>query len=162
MKIDLDSILYIVLTIAILAISALGSRRKKKLLQQQASVPPSETGSTAMDSAESRKARIGPSWQQPAGPLERLEQILSGDTPVYESMEGESLETVVDEEEQILQDLERSRQEGEKEPEVDIKITGKEDEAGKRENKGLPTLFGDVDEVKKAIIYSEIMNRRYD
>ena len=170
MKVDFDTILYIVITIVILVVSGLGSRRKKKLQKQQLSDP----AGSEPDSYESRESQTGagnfveaqkrqtiPDWQQSSSPFERLERILGGEIPQYESMEGESLETTVDEEEQILEEIRLSRLEDEAEtvqdqPEEEIIKTEKQ------VGKGIPGLFENIDEVKKAVIYSEILNRKYN
>ncbi len=169
MKVDFNTILYIVITIVILVVSGLGSRKKKKLQQQQISDP----GGSEADSFESTEGQAGngnfteaqkrsmPDWQQSSSPFERLGRILQGEIPEYESMEGESLETTVDEEEQILEEIRQSRQEDQAEtkpekPEEEIIKTEKQP------GKGIPELFVNVDEVKKAVIYSEILNRKYN
>ena len=187
MKIDFDSILYIVITIVILVISALGSRKKKRLQQVQGHASRgTDAYSTDARSADTRKnesypsdnlepvqIRQDPVLQQPASPLERLEQILSGQVPRFESMEGESIESIVDEEEQIMEDLRKNRmdEETEKAPEGSETVTEEYEknpeemdaeslETMRREKEDLSGLFGSVDDVKKAIIYSEILKRK--
>ena len=76
------------------------------------------------------------------------------------SMEGETLESVVDEEEVIMEEIRKSRENGYR--------TNREDKPSENENEiGLSTkknplvLFENTDEIKKAIIYNEILKRKY-
>jgi len=171
MKIDIDSILYIVITIVILVISGLGSRRKKRAQQMQAEAQASGTAEpdpfepVEDEFADARysepvKARVASAPQPVPNPMERLEQFITGQFPQAESMEGESLETPVDEEELILEEIRRSREKDEmRVPEE--KPAEQEEQTEKLVKKGLPPLFDNLDEVKKAIIYSEVMQRKY-
>jgi hypothetical protein len=173
MKINVDTILYVVIMIAILVISGLGSRRKKKLLQMQ---PPASPGSTGDDTQPEKtgpasrfatgpqstpKPGTSPSRQTAMDPFQRLEQFITGQQPVIESMEGESLETIVDEEEMIMEEIHKSREETPIQPpsgtvdEEPMQIT-------KPETIDLTGLFEGKDKIKKAIIYSEILKRRYE
>ena len=155
MKIDTNSILYIVIMIIILVISGLGSRRKKQARQMKKTAP-----STARPGTQNPGEIAVP---KPRGavmdPFERLEQILTGQSR-YESMEGESLETLDDEEEAIVDEEEEylAAQVPQQEAKQPVSTTETEDEQGK---KSLDDLFGDVDEVTRAIIYSEILPRKY-
>ena len=169
MKIDIDSILYIVITIVILIISGLGSRRKKLAQQMQAKAPvDADEDYPEPDPIEFQKAEYNepvrsreasPSPHVPS-PLERLDQFITGKFPEAVSLEGESLEETVDEEELILEEIQRSRENEhmevpeEKQAEQVIQIE-------KPGQKGLPPLFDNLHEVKKAIIYSEIIHRKY-
>jgi flagellar motor protein MotB len=161
MKVDTDSILYIVITIIVLIISGLGSWRKKKAQQMQAQAS-AETKNEYSDSMSSRPVefRASSAPQQLANPLERLEQFFSGQFPETESMESESLETPEDEEDLILEEI--SRRDQEEEIEV-VKEEPAEDtnQTANPEKKGMLVLFNCIDEVKKAVIYSEIMERKY-
>ena len=169
MKLDLDSILYIVIMIVVLVISGLGSRRKKKLQQEQAGAiqeddtdvfNPIETGVTGSRPVEPIQARAATSTQKVQSPLNRLEEFITGQFPEQISMEGESLETTVDEEEMILEEIRKSREEVG--PVVqERKQDKKEEELPESEVQPLPPLFENVEEIKKAIIYSEIMTRKY-
>lgn len=180
MKMDIDTILYIVITLAILVFSGLSGRKKKRAQMMEAEAKASgeqEEDFYKEDYNEDQAAEPAPSnifetlkstgsdLAHSSNPFERLEQILSGQPPVItsmegESMEGESMETLVDEEEQILADI-RRREESEPsrapeiEPETDIPETNAEG------SKGILKLFGNVDEIKKAVIYNEIFNRKY-
>lgn len=157
MKINSDSILYIVITIALLVISGLGSRRKKKLQKMGKSARPGtvshSVGPKEMDAASVQR--------EPMNPFGRLEQILSGQTPVFENMEEESPETIVDEEVQIIEEIRERRQEIE--PEVPEDKTADEYLGIERpEVDTLQGLFENVSEIRKAVIYSEILNRKYE
>ena len=92
-------------------------------------------------------------------PFERLEQILTGQSR-YESMEGESLEVLEDEEQAIIDEEEKilAAQDHRQESMRPNPTADTEDEQGK---KSMDDLFGDVDEVTRAIIYSEILPRKY-
>ena len=176
MKLDFDTILYIVITLAILVISALGSRRKKRLQKTQSPAPPGTDSSEPLEketpfldlikkSAQAvsedpyQETRRGPQ-QQITNPLERLEQFLTGQEPQYVSTEGESLETIVDEEEQILQEInEDSKEENNK---IDEQIPDNGLIKKARPEKNPLGLFDNVSEIKKAVIYSEILKRKYE
>jgi len=171
MKVDIDSILYIVITIVILVISGLGSRKKKRAQQMQAQAqasgaaepdpfePVEDESSDAWD-AEPVQSGTDSATQPVPNPLERLEQFISGQFPQAETMEGESLETTVDEEELILEEIRRSREQDKMEVPRET-AAEQEEQTEEPEKKGLPPLFDNLDEVKKAIIYSEIMQRKY-
>jgi len=151
MKIDIDSIFYIILSIIILVVSGLGSRRKKlrKTLPSSAQAGTREPE----DIAATRPRR------PVIDPFERLEQILTGQSQ-YESMEGESLEVLEDEEQIIMDEKEKiqSTQSREIEQEKRDLTDVKEDEDVKN---NLDGLFGDVNEITRAFIYSEIFPRKY-
>lgn len=155
MKIDIDSIFYIVLMIILLVVSGLGSRRKKKAQKMNKPLP-----SSAQAGTQDPVDLTFPKSRAPViDPFEKLEQILTGQ-PRYESMEGESLETLEDEEQMIIDkksaylDTPVPKQQ-EKEPDL---IEQTEDE---KEEKNIDGLFQDVNEVTRAIIYSEILPRKY-
>jgi hypothetical protein len=176
MKVDFDSILYIVITLVIIVISALGSRRKKRLQKTQAPAPPGtdsvepvEKKTSFTDLIKEASQAVSPDTyeasktdpqQKIANPLERLEQFLTGQEARYASSEGESLETIVDEEEQILEEIQADSEEEQYE---DIKHEPDTNVIIKADSEKIPLdLFTDVDEIKKAVIYSEILNRKYD
>lgn len=155
MKIDIDSIFYIVLMIILLVISGLGSRRKKKAQKMNKPLP-----SSAQAGTQEPVDLTFPKSRAPViDPFEKLEQILTGQSR-YESMEGESLETLEDEEQMIIDeksaylDTPVPKQQ-EKEPDL---IEQTEDD---KEEKNIDGLFQDVNEVTRAIIYSEILPRKY-
>jgi FtsZ-interacting cell division protein ZipA len=154
MKIDIDSYLYIILMVIILVVSGLGGRRKKRA-QKMRPLPSSAQQGTR----ESEDIEVARPRNPVIDPFERLEQILTGQSR-YESMEGESLETLDDEEEAIVDEEEKilAAQDHRQESKRPDPTAETEDEQGK---KSLDDLFGDVDEVTRAIIYSEILPRKY-
>jgi hypothetical protein len=176
MKMDFDSILYIVITIVILVISALGSRRKKRAQQVQGPGATQDIRSTdsrddqpyGTEEEEPAPPRQEPAWEQAINPLGRLEKILSGQISGFENLEGESMEVTVDEEEQILEDIRRSRMEEEAEeveietePEPEPELQSPSPQHTIKRGKGdLLELFKDPDDIKKAIIYNEILKRK--
>jgi len=155
MKIDIDSIFYFILMIIILVVSGLGSRRRKQAQKMNKPLP-----SSAQPGTQDPEGIAFPGSPRPAvDPFERLEQILTGQSR-YESMEGESLEEIVDEEEMIIERASApvTPQVPEKEAEQsDLKVET-EDDQGKI---GVDGLFQDVNEITRAIIYSEILPRKY-
>jgi hypothetical protein len=182
MKINVDTILYVVIMIAILVISGLGSRRKKKLLQMQPPASPGSTGDDtqpektgpasrdAFDQFRSRfatgpqstpKPGTSPSRQTAMDPFQRLEQFITGQQPEIESMEGESLETIVDEEEMIMEEIHKSREETPPQPSA-VAVEEEPMITTKPETREIPGLFQGKGEIIKALIYSEILKRRYE
>ena len=146
MKIDIDSIFYIILSIIILVVSGLGSRRRKKAQQMK-----KPTHSVARPVTQPRQPALDP--------FSRLEQILTGQSQ-YGIQEGESLEVLEDEEQIIIDEEEEYLaepvpQQEEKRPDLNYET---EDD---QEEKSLDGLFSDVDEITRAIIYSEILPRKY-
>lgn len=200
MKIDVDSILYILITIAILVISGLGSRRKRKAVSMK---PPQSAGPDLDSSAERdtrqvsyeaekdpRKGdrlegdRPAPTWQPSGNVVERLDQFFGSRETLLQSQEGESLETIPDEEEQILAEIRERREKPESEPNREGSETGQfredsepetsrdehesmeeekylEVQSLKRRKSFLTDFFRGPNEIKKAIIYSEILKRKY-
>ena len=155
MKIDTNSILYIIIMIIILVVSGLGSRRKKQAQKMNKPFPSSAKPGTQKPEDITLPKPRGPVMD----PFDRLEQILTGQTR-YDTMEGESLEVLEDEEQAIIDEeaeylAAQVPQQEVKQPEYTAET---EDEQGK---KSLGDLFGDVDEVTRAIIYSEILPRKY-
>ena len=155
MKIDIDSIFYIILSIIILAVSGLGSRRRKKAQQMKKS-----TSSFARPvTQDPEEIKISQSRQPALDPFSRLEQILTGQSP-YGTLEGESPEVMEDEEQMIIDDEEEILAEPVPQQEVhkpDFNYETEDDQG----TKNLDGLFGDVDEITRAIIYSEILPRKY-
>lgn len=155
MKFDIDSIFYFILMIILLVVSGLGSRRKKQAQKMNKPLPSSaNTGTQEPEDMAFPKSR-----SPVVDPFEKLEQILTGQ-PTYDTMEGESLEVLEDEEKAIIDEEEaylaaQVPQQDAKKPELNAET---EDEQGE---KSLDNLFGDVDEVTRAIIYSEILPRKY-
>jgi predicted secreted protein len=155
MKIDLDAIFYIILSIIILIVSGLGSRRRKQAQQMKGTVP-----STAQTPAQERSEIETPQARSPVvDPFERLEQILTGQSR-YETLEGESLEVIEDEEEAIVDEEEEIMEPTIPEMEEKTYHLPVETEADDTKM-DLKDLFRDVNEITKAFIYSEIFPRKY-
>ncbi len=155
MKIDLDAIFYIILSIIILIISGLGSRRKKLTQPMKRSAPSvGQSPGQGVDEMEMRRSR-----QPVPDPFARLEQILTGQSP-YETLEGESLEVIEDEEEMIVKEEEKVMVSPVTEGKPAVYDTPLKVE-GKTVKRTMDDLFGDMDEITRAIIYSEILPRRY-
>ena len=183
MKTDLDSYLYILITIAILIIGALGSRRRKP------------TGNAAGEPAGGNKPGepVIPAMQKareeslPSDPFERLEKLFvpSETTPVFRGELGEDEEPLdvareietpeMDFEAETRRvkemELERKRRKQQEKTEqlAEAFGSGIDDElisedltrASKKEKeKLLPSMFDEPEDLKKAIIYSEIFNKR--
>ncbi len=146
MKIDIDSIFYVILMIIILVVSGLGSRRRKRAQQMNKPIPSGARPVTK----DPEEIKI-PQPRRPAlDPFSRLEQILTGQSP--EVMEDEEL-TIIDDQEEYL--AEPVPQQEAHEPDFTAET---EDDQGK---KSLDGLFRDADEITRAIIYSEILPRKY-
>jgi hypothetical protein len=155
MKIDIDSIFYIILMVILLVVSGLGSRRRKQAQQMKKPLPSSAQAGTREPEELAESKPRSPAMD----PFERLEQILTGQSR-YESMEGESLEVLEDEEEMIIDEEEAylaTQVDQEKDSIPDFTVET-EDGQGK---KSIDGLFKDVNEITRAIIYSEILPRKY-
>jgi FtsZ-interacting cell division protein ZipA len=155
MKIDIDSIFYIILSIIILVVSGLGSKRRRQSQQMKKTYPAPAQGGT-----QEPEAREIPRPPNPVvDPFERLEQILSGQSQ-YENLEGESLEVLEDEEQRIIDEEEAYL--APQVPQQERVRTGfpvkTEDE---QRDKSLDCLFRDMDDITRAVIYSEILPRKY-
>jgi len=155
MKFDIESILPLVIMAILLIVSGLNSRRKKKAQQMNRTAPsPSQAGTQETDEF------VDPKPRSPVmDPFERLEQILTGQSR-YESMEGESLEVLEDEELKIVDEEEKilaasNHRQEHKRPDP---IAETEDE---QEVESMDGLFSDLDEITRAVIYSEILPRKY-
>jgi hypothetical protein len=152
MNMDIENILSIVVMIIILIISGLAGRRRRQAQQMNKAVPGAGQPATKGPAVAHRAAKT-PSLD----PFERLEQILTGQSS-YESLEGESLEVIqdeeeaiVDEEEQIIQASNAEVQRDQDEPTIEeVKVPSY-----------LERLFRDQDEITRAVIYSEIFPRKY-
>ena len=152
MKLDIENILSIVVMIIILIISGLAGRRRRQAQQMNKTVPgvsqPGQTGPGMTD-----RAVRTPTMD----PCERLERILTGQ-PSYESLEGESLEVIQDEEALIVDEEEKIIQASTTEVQREKDKRSTEEEKVPSHLKG---LFGDEDEIARAVIYSEIFPRKY-
>ena len=155
MKIDIDTIFYIILSIIILIVSGLGSRRRKLAQQEKKTVP--SPGQAYGEGPE--QVPVPQTRKRIEDPFERLEYFLSGQ-PRYETLEGESLEVIEDEEETIMDEEKQiSKAPG---PAAD-RLGSNLQEARKEETarRSMRDLFGDLDEITRAVIYSEIFPRKY-
>jgi hypothetical protein len=150
MKMDFDTIIYIIISIAILVLSGLGGARKRKAQQLK----------TNTDSPGS--ATPGPST------MDRLEQMFTGQMG-FESpgQAGIPVEDEIMEEEPPLaevlpeQEKETKPRLGEEKVITDYAVEDP-DQSGEEEQKDAGMeLFGDLDEIKKAVIYSEVFKRKY-
>ncbi len=179
MKVDFDTIIYILITIALLAFSAIGSWRKKKLQQMRMPPTPAQdqdifepvegySPSSAVRDSEQAGSSAGtfgtgimgnarPS-RKTVDPLEKLEQFLTGTASPYESMEGESMESIVDEEEMILEEIRKD----EEEPVPEVSGTLPEDEPLQVTKEKPEGFFKGAEDIERAIIYSEILKRKYE
>ena len=155
MKIDIESIFFIIISIVILVVSGLGRRRKKQAQKMKNTVP----ASAQPGRQEPEELEVPNPRGSVMDPFERLEQILTGQSR-YESMEGESLEVLDDEEEMIIDEEEKilAAEDHRQERMRPDPTAETEDE---QEKKSVEGLFGDLDEITRAIIYSEILPRRY-
>lgn len=157
MKIDLDSIsiFYIILSILIVALSVLGRKRKKPVPRI-----PQQEGYREEYGEPDDTATLQKPLQTVTDPFDKLEQLF-GFSNEIESFEDESLDETYDEEEQ-LEDEEKSvttpDQESlvEEQQDLDISVSEEDEEF----EKDWVQLFREPDEIKKAIIYSEILHRK--
>jgi len=97
--------------------------------------------------------------------LEKLEQFLTGTASPYKSMEGESMESIVDEEEMILEEIRKDREEPVPEisgMEPEVSGTEPEDEPLQVTKENPEGFFKGAEDIERAIIYSEILKRKYE
>ena len=150
MKLDFDTFIYIILSIVILVLSGLGGARRRKSQQLTASTDSTRSSTPGMDAINALE-------QMFTGQL-GFEEADQEETPGAEETIDEKLpreEISVEKEEKIQSRLEEGRF---------ISIHTEEDpDEQKEDGKKLMVeeLFKDVDEIKKAVIYSEIFQRRY-
>ena len=173
MKIDIDSYLYIVITIIILIITALG-RRKKKTAQQ---VPGQQAGepATVTDEQEQGDPYEGATIEQVmSDPLERLERMFAPKETTFmvqeEEPEPDESKMDAEAEERRIKQMEeertkRSREEKQAEMAEAFRLHSEGDLTSGENAIGeskifLNTLFDDPNDLTKAIIYSEIFNRK--
>ena len=186
MKADFDTIIYLLITIAILVISGLGSRRKRRLQQTQAPPRPDNAGEgpgktdtepaarTAFDElrdrfmsdlypqdkmqARTRQASDEVFFETPDQP-DAGQQSGAGQQPVVVTQEEEPPEEPVEEEE-IMKEIRKGRgrpgygtYRGEAMMQPIETLT--------EEIPQITGLFEGKDEIKKAIIYSVVLKRKY-
>lgn len=156
MKLDIDSIFYIVISVLILVITGL-SRRKKKLsalkpgLQNMRQQGPEVSPDGATTGMEDRISN----------PFERLEKLFLQPESVSSS-EGVSLEELVDEETEYFREKEAASQAAQVEQEIPKEELTQElcQSQDKKKQYQKLDLFKCVNELKKAVIYAEILNRK--
>ena len=156
MKIDIDTIFYIILSIIILVVSGLGSRRRRQAQQGNKGLPSSRQ---PFGREEDEEIMIPQARRTVGDPFERLEQILGGQ-PQYESMEGESLEVIEDEEESIMDEEEEIIKAPFPEMQ-EMKYDLPEEGEAAKDARNVVGLFNDLDDITRAVIYSEILPRKY-
>lgn len=157
MKIDIDTIFYIILSIIILVVSGLGSRRRRQAQQVNKGVP---SPGKPYSSEEDEEIKIPQASRPVQDPFERLEQILTGQ-PQYETLEGESLELLEDEEEAIKDEEEEFARKPIPEME-EMQYNLQEEREAEKKERNVAGLFNDLDEITRAVIYSEILPRKYE
>jgi hypothetical protein len=181
MKGNFDTLIYLLITIAILVISGLGSRRKRKLQQTQAPPRPADIGEdpgkqdtepvtrTAFDELRDRfmSELYTPGQMEAKAPrmteedfIEVGDQPITGQQPVVASMEEEFPEKPMDEEEEILEEIRKRREETGYES-MEKKAGAQPVQVTKDEMPKISGLFEGANELKKAIIYSEILKRKF-
>ncbi len=155
MKTDLDTILYIIISIIIIALSALGRRRRKAIPRI-----PQQEGIQDEPVAANDSERLGTMFLPDSDHFEKRLKMFETSSDI-ENLEGESLEEIHDEEAEIEDEEEvilAGEQEStvEEDREEDLEMTKKDQ---KYENVWLE-LFKEPDDIRKAIIYSEILKRK--
>jgi hypothetical protein len=196
MKMDVDSIVVIIVSILFLIISGLTKRRKKKpavkssLLSKQTSNQ-RVTGKGLLnqtvsminnplinnpfdnlekmfnipeqtDSQEGESLEVGAEQEPGLTEVVKDNEAKSQEMPL--TQESQSLEVIVDEVEEYLKEKEISKtaiKTGKQFDEMDL--TQQEKRTGdnlERKRKAKIPLFENVDDIKKAVIYSEILNRK--
>ena len=150
MKIDFDTLIFIIISIAILVLSGLGGARRRKAQQMSGSTGKPAPPVPGLDA------------------ISKIEQMFTGQL----GFESPDKTEVLDEEEVIEEEppkvemfLEGEGQfqsrldEGRISPDYKVEDP---DELQEYESKRMvEELFKDVDEIKKAVIYSEIFKRKY-
>ncbi|KPK88078.1 MAG: hypothetical protein AMS27_00570 [Bacteroides sp. SM23_62_1] len=156
MKIDIDTIFYIVISILILIVTGLSRRKKKGTIPGQGSqnIPGQVPGRSPDVTSSSAEESI-------SDPFERLEKLfLQPETvPTPESV---TLEEIVDEEEAYFMEKEASSKAEPEKQKIPDKAKEQEIKPPRDEDKQYPdlNLFKDIDELKRAVIYAEILNRK--
>jgi len=172
MKVDIDTILYIIISIIIIAASTLG-RRRKKSAQQAPPQGQAEDGQTAMDFPLGPFSEAGTLFETVTEPEDTgIEYAVLTEEPAEED---QPLEQIIDEEEMIVDEkaaiLEEPRAIKDQEKEIysggmeaDEEImadagAGEETMDGPEEQTEDGELFRNPSEIQRAVIYSEILKR---
>ena len=151
MKIDFDSVIFIIISIAILALSGLSGARRRK--------------------AQQLKTNVNNPGSAPPGvsTMDRLGQMFTGQMGFENLDQAESLEEDEIMEEEPPLDEVTPEQEKEIQSRLDDKRISADygvedpDQYGEDEQKAVGNeLFRDLDEIKKAVIYSEVFKRKYN
>ena len=156
MKIDIDTIFYIVISILILLITGL-SRRKKK-----AAAPTTGLQNMQNQDREAPRNELKNDMEMSVhDPFVRLEKLFLQPEPVS-TPEAVSLEELVDEETEYLKEKENASQTSPVEQQIHTKDLNQESiQLLDKDIQDLKLdLFPDADELKKAIIYAEILKRK--
>jgi hypothetical protein len=158
MKIDLDTIFYLIITIVILALTGLSRRKKKR------PVPEHELqGAEEQESESTQNDRFSGTADVISDPFERLENLFKQPEPV-DTPRVVSLEEIADEEIEYPEEKETASEDkppGEEILNEDLtkQSMQMEEEIRIRRMKKLK-LFENVCELRKAVIYAEILNRK--
>ncbi len=173
MKTDLNSYLYIIITIVILIITALGRKKKKPAQQvtgQQAGQPDTETGEQGQFYPNEQDAME----KVVSDPFKRLQQMFEPEETAFivEEEEPEMTQVKMDADAEARrvkqmkeEKLQRRREDQQAEmaeafrlhTDGDLTNSLKSEESDRI---SVFKLFDDPEDIKKAIIYSEIINRR--
>jgi len=158
MNIDLDTIFYLILTIVILALTGLSRRKIKKPAPGQ-----ELQGKKEQEPESPQNDRLYDIADMLSDPFERLENMFKQPEP-EDTPQVVSLEEIADEEEEYLEGKKaasKGKPPGEEILKEDLTTQSiqTEEESKVRKVQKLK-LFENVDELKKAIIYAEILNRK--
>jgi hypothetical protein len=156
MKIDASSIFYIVISILILVVTGLSRRKKKPIvpkpgLQNMQGQAPGVSPDAATSGREDRIS----------DPFERLERMfIQPEADTYS--EAVSLEELVNEETEYLKEKEAASETAQVEQEIPKEPSPQELIPSQEKEKKYQKLdlFKCVNDLKKAVIYAEILNRK--
>ena len=168
MRMDIDTIVYILISIAILVFSGLRSAQKKKAqrLQSTAKAPPVPERDPESEYGEEseitfRQEAVPPQPLSGLSSIERLGKLLSGEMDI-ERISQPYKELIPDEDEIIYEAETEPRKEPVDPVEENAYVDEDLDDTGDEDSiPGITRLFKDKDEIKRAIIYNEIFKRKY-
>jgi len=174
MKVDIDSYLYIFITIIILIITALG-RKKKKSAKQVQEKPDVQSVAAPAEQEYSDPYEEGVAEKIETDPFERLEKLFAPQETIFTAQEQEPEPAVakidtetelksINEEEEAKRKIHKAQMH--EEMQQAFKLDSDEEiETGQRSKEkhkiSLLKMFDDPEDIKKAIIYSEIFNKKY-
>ncbi len=170
MRLDVDTIIYIIISIAILVLSGLGGARKRRAQNLRAPAGGSREGTGQVPGRDASVSQPG------MDAFDRLERMFTGEM-AYEDA-GEDRDETTSEEKETGEEEKPAAEEvrAEELPEEggstlkssEIKETGFDsgqqtvpDTGDDERGLSVDELFRNVKDVKKAVIYSEIFNRKY-